>query len=105
MACLPTTVGTLPKPKRVISCVLRLTASFLSSGPPPPMPPPLLFSDASCWSIAATGSAADNNAAPCAVLVALSTPTGIQTKRACDFSGLEAAHSAAQWGHWASKNT
>ena len=69
------------------------------------MPPVWACTEASFCSIAATGSAAARMAAPCETLFSPSTPTGIQTKRACGFSGLAASHSAAQCGHCASKNT
>jgi hypothetical protein len=55
--------------------------------------------------MAITGSAAASSAAPWVVLVGLIRLTGIQTKRACDLSGLAATHSAAQCGHCGSKKT
>ena len=51
------------------------------------------------------GSGAPRMAAPCDTLLSPISPTGIQTKRACDFSGFTASHRAAQCGHCASKKT
>ncbi len=105
-ACLATTVGIDAKPKLVINSVFFLMASFWASASAVAlMPPPLDIMDASCVSMAATGSAAARMVAPCEVLAPLRMPTGIQTNFACDFNGFAAYQSALQWGHWASKNT
>ena len=99
-------VGIEVNPKRFISAVFLPTIARCGSISPEGVIPPVCAAiEASCASIAATGSLAASNAAPCISLVWLRMPTGIQMNLAWDFNGLAACHKTAQWGHWGSKNT
>jgi hypothetical protein len=99
-------VGTPVKPKLVNSAVLAFTVSFCASAAPTAvMPPCWLRTEASFCSMVVTGSCAARMVAPWATLFSPIRPTGIQTKRACDFSGFTFSHRWAQCGHCGSKKT
>jgi len=77
-----TMVGIDAKPKRVNNCVFLATAALgTSMSRAAVIPPALALIDASCASMAASGSGVASIVAPCAVLDELRIPTGIHKKR------------------------